>query len=219
MTIQSIHQLIRQLERDLLDAKSLLSSGLSIALEHLLRAGEATTSVMTGQVRQRLVALEGLGEVAIDEIERHVRHLNDLATRGAIRTAEDFDRCAKPLSMALQEGRQALANITAISGKELAEGAGKVVFAWRNLHLYIEIVRLELALAEEGFEEEGARVRATLAERCEEAVQLLEDKEYVKDTAGLYARVRVVLEGEPSECLGDLKTLFLFQGQAGGRTV
>jgi len=170
---------IDHLEHDLLEAKHLLQSGLETALERVRGAAEGATAAMTDQAIAKLRALEDLSEKSIDAIEKHLGKLNYLAAEGDIKSGDDFDQLAQPLSEALHDARGTLTKLDEIGRRELGSGAGAIGEAWRKLHLALDSARLELALAEKESAEEADSVRQNLNERFEEALKVAKGEETI----------------------------------------
>lgn len=168
---------IDHVERDLLEAKHLLQSGLEIALERVGSMAQITRTAMTDQAIGKLRALEDLSEKSIDAIEKHIGRLNFVAAQGNIKSSADFDELAQPLSEALHDARTTLAKIDEIGRRELGSIAGTIGEAWRTLHLALDSARLELALAEKDSKDEAENLRRNLAEKVDEALKAAKAKD------------------------------------------
>jgi len=169
MNTRTVSEFIRNLEHDLLEAKRLLRFGLSVSLENLRRSGDATTEAMTRSARTKLRKLENLSEKEVDEVEKHLMRLNYLAADQEIYSVEDFDALAIPLTASLAVARRALKGIDTNGRAALGNDAGPIGKAWRDLHLHIEIVRLQLSLAEMDSKEEALELRQVLSVEFDKA--------------------------------------------------
>lgn len=169
MNTRTVSEFIRHLEHDLLEAKHLLRSGLSVSLEHLRRSGDATTEAMTRSAKTKLRRLENLSEKVVDEVEKHLMQLNYLAADQEIHSVADFDAFAVPLTASLAVARRALKSIDANGRGALGKDAGPIGKAWRDLHLHMEIVRLLLSLAEMDSKEKALELRQVLSVEFDKA--------------------------------------------------
>jgi len=100
-----------------------------------------------------------------------------VAAQGDIKSGDDFDELAQPLSEALHDARTTLAKIDEIGRRELGSVAGTIGEAWRTLHLTLDSARLELALAEKDSKDEAESLRQNLTERFEEALKVAKAKD------------------------------------------
>jgi hypothetical protein len=189
MNTEPINDYIRQLEKDLLEAKRLLRSGLDVSLAQLAGATQQVKQAMRSEVKAKLKALEVLAEDAIDKIEERVGRLNYLAAEQEVKSLEAFNRLAEPLAKSLHQARATIAKLDEIGQREFAALPGDIATAWHDLHLYIEIVRLELSLAENHNEEGIATVRAQLVEQFEQAAAAAAEARQEHEATSLVERL------------------------------
>jgi hypothetical protein len=210
MNEPKITEFTAHLEHDLMEAKELLRAGLEVSLEHLRRAGDAASAAALGSARQKLIVLESHSEEALAKIEECVAELVDLTSEKDIDNADDFERWANELSDSLHEARSALAEIDEEGQRDLGNEGGAVKKAWRDLHLYIEMVRLELALAASATVHEADALRQELMDEFQNAADdALNEKKKEDEESGYVGRLLDKERIAFSEIASDLKRFFM----------
>ena len=122
----TVRNYIDHVERDLLEAKHHLQSGLDTALERVGSMANISKTVMSTQAVAKLRAIKDISEKSIDAIEKHRGRLNFVASQGDIRSYDDFDQLAQPLAEALHDAQATLAKVDEIGTRELGSAAGTI---------------------------------------------------------------------------------------------
>ncbi|MDB4466314.1 hypothetical protein N9077_01255 [bacterium] len=197
---------IDHVERDLLEAKHHLQSGLETALERVGSMAKTAKTAMTTDAIAKLRAIEDISEKSIDAIEKHLGRLNFVASQGDIKSYDDFDELAQPLAEALHDARATLATVDEIGTRELGSAAGTIGEAWRTLHFALDSARLELALAKFDSIDEAESLRRNLTKRFEEALVISK----AKDAETLGNKLLGIFSYLTSKLGGQFKILFGF---------
>ena len=184
-----INDYIRQLEKDLIDAKHLLHSGLETSLAHLRGAADNVKATLCSEAKAKLTTLEVLAEDAIDKIEKRVGELNYLAAEEDFEGPENFDQLAAPLAKSLHEARLEVAKLDEKGQGELAGLPGDISSAWRDLHLSLEVVSLQLKLLDFENEERVAEARARLVKEFDQAATDAAKAQHEHDATTLVERL------------------------------
>jgi hypothetical protein len=170
MNTKRIDDFTTCIEEDLLEAKKLLRSGLKLALEQLKHVSGSTALLMKNTAIAEVKALEDLGEAAINDIQSKLGELSYLTAEGDIKRVEDFEEASSSLSGLLAAARRKLLKIDEIGQRELGTPEHtEISRAWRDLHLNLEIVRLQLTLTQTKTTEEAEKLRVQFEKELEQA--------------------------------------------------
>lgn len=159
-----IDQYIAAVEKDILKAKALLEKGYETSLIQLKNAIVEVDRTHRKIAKLEIRAAVSSGREALDKVEHCIGQMDFLNAHQKIDGLGEFDDLFAQLSEALKAAKLTVAFALKSTKEHTTECEGELKSVWTQLHLYLEVVRLEIAMAAHISDEEMPEVRAKLCE-------------------------------------------------------
>lgn len=174
MEFQEIDNYARAIERDILLAQHILKLGRNESIASIKALADELDKKHRHELMKELKQLAATSEDALTQIQQRIGEFSFENRWQDIHSGEDFDRLSAPIFEVLENARRTIEQVDFRTNQHLAEYTGELAAAWRNLHLHLEMIHLDILLSETVAEAERGKVREEVVAALKNAAKTTE---------------------------------------------